>query len=41
MKIGNRFKEVLQVTDKEPVEFMGHSDSANAGSTRAKAKYSV
>ncbi|KAG9518129.1 eukaryotic translation initiation factor 4E, partial [Aureobasidium melanogenum] len=41
MKIGQRFKSVLQVTDKEPVEFMGHSDSANAGSTRAKAKYSV
>ncbi|KAI5202501.1 eukaryotic translation initiation factor 4E [Aureobasidium subglaciale] len=41
MKIGQRFKAVLTVQDKEVIEFMGHSDSANAGSTRAKAKYSA
>lgn len=40
-KIGKRFKEVLQVKDMEQVEFMGHSDSAHAGSSRAKAKFSV
>ena len=40
-KIGHRFKETLQVKDNEAVEFMGHSDSANSGSSRAKAKFSV
>lgn len=40
-KIGVRFKDVLAVKEGEPVEFMGHSDSAHAGSSRAKAKFSV
>lgn len=40
-KIGKRFKDVLMVKDNESVEFMGHSDSAHAGSSRAKAKFSV
>ena len=41
MKIGGRFKAFLAIKDNELVEFMGHSDSANAGSSRAKAKFSV
>lgn len=41
MKIGERFKAVLDLPAQEQVEFMGHSDSANAGSSRAKAKFSV
>ncbi|GAB7355812.1 hypothetical protein MBLNU459_g6485t1 [Dothideomycetes sp. NU459] len=41
LKIGKRFKDVLALKDMEQVEFMGHSDSANAGSSRAKAKFSV
>ncbi|OKL63041.1 Eukaryotic translation initiation factor 4E-1 [Talaromyces atroroseus] len=39
--IGRRFKEVLRLKDADVVEFSGHTDSANAGSTRAKAKYTV
>lgn len=41
LKIGERFKAVLALKGGEQVEFMGHSDSANAGSSRAKAKFSV
>lgn len=41
MKIGERFKAVLDLKPSEQAEFMGHSDSANAGSSRAKAKFSV
>jgi translation initiation factor 4E len=41
MKIGRRFKAALQLKENEPVEFSGHTDSANAGSTRAKAKFAV
>jgi len=40
-KIGERFKDLLQLNPNEVVEFMGHSDSAHAGSSRAKAKFSV
>jgi translation initiation factor 4E len=39
MKIGSKFKAVLQIDDQ--VEFSGHSDAAHAGSTRAKTKYTV
>ncbi len=41
MKIGRRFKEVLALKENEIVEFSGHTDSAHAGSTRAKAKFTV
>ncbi|KAL7269115.1 eukaryotic translation initiation factor 4E [Rhizina undulata] len=37
MEIGKRFKEVLRLNDKEQVEFSGHTESAQSGSTRAKA----
>ncbi|KAF2671778.1 eukaryotic translation initiation factor 4E [Microthyrium microscopicum] len=40
MKIGRRFKETLSLEEADKVEFSGHTDSAHAGSTRAKAKYS-
>lgn len=39
--IGRRFKEVLRLKDTDVVEFSGHTDSAQSGSTRAKAKYTV
>lgn len=39
--IGKRFKEVLQLPPSEVVEFSGHTESAHAGSSRAKAKYTV
>jgi translation initiation factor 4E len=41
MKIGTKFKEVLQLPPGEQLEFSGHTDSAHAGSTRAKAKYTI
>ena len=41
LNIGRKFKEVLKVPAAEQVEFSGHTDSAHAGSTRAKAKHSV
>lgn len=41
MGIGQRFKEVLKLEGNEMVEFSGHTESANAGSTRAKAKFVV
>ncbi|KAF3918830.1 hypothetical protein ABW20_dc0101049 [Dactylellina cionopaga] len=41
LEIGRRFKEVLKLGEREQVEFSGHSDSAHAGSSRAKAKYIV
>jgi len=41
MKIGTRFKEVLQLPPTELLEFSGHTDAAHAGSTRAKAKHTV
>ncbi|KAF2877154.1 translation initiation factor eIF 4e-like domain-containing protein [Massariosphaeria phaeospora] len=40
-KIGKRFKQALQLKENEAVEFSGHTDAANAGSTRAKAKFTV
>ncbi|PSK50388.1 putative eukaryotic translation initiation factor 4E-3 [Elsinoe australis] len=40
-KIGKRFKDVLTIKESEAVEFMGHQDSANSGSSRARAKFSV
>ncbi|KAH9906308.1 translation initiation factor eIF 4e-like domain-containing protein [Xylariomycetidae sp. FL2044] len=39
--IGNRFKEILKLSNSEVVEFSGHTDSAHSGSTRAKAKFTV
>ena len=40
--IGQKFKEVLKLEQSnELVEFSGHTESAHAGSTRAKAKFSV
>ena len=41
MGLGGRFKEVLKIKDAEVVEFSGHTESAHAGSTRAKAKFTV
>ncbi len=41
MKIGQRFKETMKLGPTEQVEFSGHTDSAHAGSTRAKAKFIV
>ncbi|KAL2111497.1 hypothetical protein VUR80DRAFT_9917 [Thermomyces stellatus] len=41
MSIGRRFKEVLKLPPTETVEFSGHTDSAHAGSSRAKSKFSV
>lgn len=41
MSLGRRFKEVLQLKDDEKVEFSGHTDSAQSGSSRAKAKFVV
>lgn len=40
MEVGRKFKEVLKIQG-DVVEFSGHTDSAHAGSTRAKAKMSV
>ena len=41
MGIGRKFKDVLKIKGNEQVEFSGHTESANAGSTRAKAKYTA
>ena len=41
MRIGERFKKILQLPASEQLEFSGHTDAAHAGSTRAKAKYTV
>ena len=41
MKIGANFKDVLHIGSNDVVEFSGHTDAAHAGSTRAKAKYTV
>jgi translation initiation factor 4E len=38
IKIGKRFKQSLQLKDNEVVEFSGHTEAAQSGSTRAKAK---
>jgi translation initiation factor 4E len=39
--IGKRFKDVLKLPKNEVVDFMGHTDSAASGSTRARAKFTV
>ena len=41
MKIGTNFKDVLQIGNNDVIEFSGHTEAAHAGSTRAKAKYTV
>ena len=41
MKLGSRFKEVLQIQSTDVLEFSGHADAMRAGSTRANAKYTV
>jgi len=40
-KIGQRFKDVLQLTANDQVEFSGHAESAHSGSSRAKTKFTV
>ena len=40
-KIGKRFKQALQLKDNDAVEFSGHTEASHAGSTRAKAKFTV
>lgn len=40
-KIGKRFKQALTLKDNDLLEFSGHTDAAHAGSTRAKAKFTV
>lgn len=41
LAIGRRFKEVLRLGDSEVLEFSGHTESAHAGSTRARSKFTV
>lgn len=41
MGLGGKFKEVLRLKEGEVVEFSGHTESAQSGSTRAKAKFTV
>jgi translation initiation factor 4E len=41
MKLGRNFKQTLMLPENEKVEFSGHTDAAHAGSTRAKAKYTL
>ena len=41
MEVGRRFKEVLKLDANEQVEFTGHTESAQSGSTRAKARIVV
>ncbi|KAK4907551.1 eukaryotic translation initiation factor 4E [Elasticomyces elasticus] len=41
LKIGSRFKQVLQLPASEQLEFSGHTDAAHSGSTRAKATHVV
>ena len=40
-RVGKKFKEALKLKDVEQIEFLGHTESAHAGSTRAKAKLVV
>lgn len=40
-RLGTRFKSILALPGGENVEFSGHADSAHAGSSRAKAKFTV
>jgi translation initiation factor 4E len=41
MEIGKRFKEVLKLSEKESIEFSGHTESARSGQSRAGAKFVV
>lgn len=41
LRIGKKFKEALKLKDSEQVEFLGHTESAHAGSTRARPKLVV
>ncbi|KAK1828541.1 eukaryotic translation initiation factor 4E [Podospora conica] len=41
LNIGKRFKQVLKLPPNELVEFSGHTDAANSGSSRAKAKFTA
>ena len=41
LDIGRRFKEVLKLDASEAVEFSGHTESAQSGSTRAKPRFVV
>jgi len=41
LNIGKRFKTVLKLPPNELVEFSGHTDAANSGSSRAKAKFTA
>jgi translation initiation factor 4E len=41
MGIGRRFKDVMNIQNNEMVEFSGHADAQQSGSTRAKAKMTV
>ena len=40
-RIGKKFKDVLAIPSGEQVEFSGHAESAHAGSSRAKAKFTA
>ena len=40
-RIGKKFKESLKLKDSEQVEFLGHTESAHTGSSRARAKLVV
>ncbi|KKA26241.1 hypothetical protein TD95_000062 [Thielaviopsis punctulata] len=39
--IGDRFKQVLKLSPNDVVEFSGHTESANVGSTRVRPKFAV
>ncbi|KAI1818305.1 translation initiation factor eIF 4e-like domain-containing protein [Poronia punctata] len=39
--IGKRFKDILKLPPNEVVEFSGHTEAAQSGSTRARAKMTV
>ncbi|CAD6499766.1 BgTH12-03874 [Blumeria graminis f. sp. triticale] len=41
MRIGQTFKAILNLPPSETVDFSGHTESAQSGSTRAKARISV
>ncbi|KAG0128385.1 translation initiation factor eIF 4e-like domain-containing protein [Tuber indicum] len=41
MEIGKKFKEVLKLGVKDFVEFSGHTESAQSGQSRVKAKHTV
>lgn len=41
IKIGQNFKKTLDLGPNDQLEFSGHTESAHAGSTRAKPKHIV